>query len=126
VKKNLAIIALLVFLVVLLVRHLQTEMRLYSAQGKVETISKLQKAALNSTNASVVIENLDYILWYCSTGLKDKAESALDVLVENYQKSATSEMVGHLKQITGRNLGDNPKVWIDAYKGATNAPAKAP
>lgn len=101
-------------------------MRLYSAQGKVETIAKLKESALNSTNASVVIENLDYILWFCSPGKDKGAESTLDVLVENYQRSATSEMVGHLKQITGQNLGDDPKGWVDTYKGATNTPAKAP
>jgi hypothetical protein len=114
-KKNVAIALLSVVTLALLYQSLRAQMRVYRVRGNAQTIVLLRDSALASTNVAQVVENVEYILWLTPGRDGKSKDSDFAVLLDTLTNESVDAMIAHLKQITGRDLGSDPKAWIGAY-----------
>ncbi|HMO63905.1 MAG TPA: hypothetical protein PKE47_01535 [Verrucomicrobiota bacterium] len=66
----------------------------------------------DATNAAGLLRHL-YVQYL--SGTEQRTGSHLDAMVERHRRAAAREIIGHLRQVTGENLGDSPSRWIERY-----------
>jgi hypothetical protein len=93
--------------------NLQHQIRLRFAVGQIQTFEQLKESALSSSEPE---EYLQAILDHYPSGTKQPHGTKLDWLVENARSNAVREIIAHLRQKTGMNMGSEPSKWIEALK----------
>lgn len=84
------------------------------AEEQTRTFEELAAKAQQS-DATNAADLLRHIFVYYPSGTKQRTGSHLDAIVERHRHAAAREIVGHLRQVTGENLGDSPSRWIERY-----------
>ena len=62
---------------------------------------------------------LRYTTRYYPAGIWFKEGSTLSVLVEKYRHASIDEIIGELRRKGGRDYGNDPKAWIEAYASSS-------
>lgn len=81
------------------------------ARDQVATFSGMEKQARDGS-ARNAAEALQYVIDYYPSGTKQRAGSALDRIVEQARSRSVDEIVSILRAKTGRDFGNDPKVWL--------------
>lgn len=81
------------------------------AEGQTETFEEMRLKAAAPGPADV--SYLRGVLDYYPSGSKEAKGSRLDRIVERARQSAVREIIASLKAKTGRDLGDDPRIWIE-------------
>lgn len=75
----------------------------------------LQGTNKPDVTATRIADSMEGVLQYYPTGTKQISGSRLDQLVEFARQAVLREMITHLRELTGKDLGDDPGPWIEAY-----------
>ncbi len=71
------------------------------------------------------VRSLNYVVTYYPSGSKQRSGSKLDRIVERARASAIREIIAALRVKTGKDLGDDPAVWIRTHMDSRDAPVTA-
>lgn len=85
------------------------------ANEQTQIFEQMRSQALEATPEKAV-EYLEYAAYYYPSGTKQVAGSPLDRTVERARQFAIASIIANLRAKTGRDLGDDPKQWIDEFK----------
>ncbi|MBB6052612.1 hypothetical protein [Armatimonas rosea] len=97
-----------------LVSYLYLRVQVVLANDQTWRFEQSRSHALASKNAEGVAD-LQKIVQEYPSGTKQSKGSLLDQLVEQQRASAVREVLAHLRKETGKNLGDDPNIWIETY-----------
>jgi len=88
------------------------------ADSRAEVLEEMRESALLQTNARDVAVTLrDANRWY-GTLTPQPSESHEDRLLRRVKTGVIREIIAHLRELTGKDLGPDPTPWIEAYAPA--------
>jgi len=96
------------------------KLRVAFAHGQIDVFDSMRSKAMNGTPAQAA-GYLEYAANYYPSGTKQVPGSRLDVIVETARSNAVREIIGYLRQKTGKDFGDEAQKWIEALKADTPA-----
>jgi hypothetical protein len=97
-------------------RATMNEVRAMLADGHTQMLEEARDAALVGTNTTEVADTLRCIgRFYRPPEPPVGPERHIYNLMERVRASYQRDIVRHLRQLTGDQLSDDPKVWIDKY-----------
>ena len=111
---------LLVISVLLAFNYGSLKLRVAFAHGQIDVFDSMRSKAMNGTPAQAA-GYLEYAANYYPSGTKQVPGSRLDVIVETARSNAVREIIGYLRQKTGKDFGDEAQKWIEALKADTPA-----
>ena len=85
--------------------------RLAFADDQTEIFEEMREKAI-SADPYDAAQYLEYAVNYYPSRTKQDSGSRLDPMVERARRSAIREIIAHLRTTTGKDLGDDPQVWI--------------
>jgi hypothetical protein len=94
--------------------HALLSLRISFAEDQVEIFDEMRTKALLS-NPVEGADALENAVNYYPSGTKQALGSRLDRIVERARQIAVHDILADLRVKTGRDLGDDPQPWIDAY-----------
>ena len=109
-----AAVAAVALLAVVFARHAVLELRIALAEEQTAIFDQMRVQAEQAEPADAV-ESLRYAWNYYPSGTKQVTGSELDTIVERARRNAAREMVDDLRRKTGRDLGDDPRAWIEEF-----------
>jgi hypothetical protein len=84
------------------------------AAEQTEIYEEMRARALQSDPAGAA-SSLEYAVRYYPSGTKQRTGSHLDRIVERERARAVRDIVAHLRQKTGQDLGEDPEKWIERF-----------
>jgi hypothetical protein len=114
VSLSIACVALAILCAWFFFQHGLLSVRVALAQEQIEIINEMRMTALQSSPAEAA-GKLQYAVNYYPSGTKQEVGSRLDRLVESARKRAVRDIIAHLRQKTGEDLGDDAEPWIKKY-----------
>jgi hypothetical protein len=98
-------------------RAAMSEMHATLADGWTEMLQEGRDAALASTNITEVADTLRWVgrFYRLPEPPSSGIERHRNNLMERIRAGCQGDIVNHLRQLTGDQLGDNPKPWIEKY-----------
>jgi hypothetical protein len=103
-----------------LIHHAVTGMQIAFADEQTAIFEQMRRQSAESE--SVDVGYLDYAVSYYPSGTKQTAGSALDRVVERSRQSAVREIIAILRSRTGKDLGDDPRRWIEGLRTEVRSP----
>lgn len=85
------------------------------ADEQTRIFDQMRAKALQSPSPADIADSLGYVFHYYPSGTKQQTGSNLDYVVERHRTSVMRDIIAHLRQTTGQNLGDQPEPWIQKY-----------
>ena len=76
---------------------------------------QMRTRALQSSSPADIADCLGYVFNYYPSGTKQKSGSNLDYVVERHRTTVMRDIIAHLRQTTGQDLGKQPAPWIQKY-----------
>jgi len=117
--KRLVVAVLLAFLCVaagwFIFRYEIQKMCVDFADEQTAMFDQMRERSLRANNAIEIVGYLDYATHYYPSGTKQEKGSPLDEIVERGRRSAIRDIIAHLRTQTGRDLGDDPDLWIAEF-----------
>ena len=123
-KKNFSngLIALLAFVALLLAillgwqswNHARLKIEVAFAEEQTRIFEQMRQQAVGGSPSGAA-ESLAYVVNYYPSGTKQREGSRLDGVVERMRSSAIRDIISHLRQKTGEDLGEKPEAWIEKY-----------
>ena len=123
-KRNFSdsLIALLAFAALLLTillgwqswNHAHLKIEVAFAEEQTRIFEQMRQQA-NEGRLSVAAESLAYVVNYYPSGTKQHDGSRLDKVVERMRNYAVRDIISHLRQKSGEDLGEKPEAWIEKY-----------
>lgn len=104
-------VGLLVSSVVRTVRDLPVHL----AAEQTSIFEEMRKKSLVATDPAEIVGYLAYVESYYPSGTKQSTGSSGDRIVEGYRAAIIREIVGRLRTVTGVDLGEAPRPWIEKY-----------
>ncbi|MCC6796954.1 MAG: hypothetical protein IT366_17680 [Candidatus Hydrogenedentes bacterium] len=92
------------------------------AEDQTRIFEEMRRQSRDMTGPEAV-NSLNYVVTYYPSGSKQRPGSKLDRIVERARASAIREIIAALRVKTGKDLGDDPAVWIRAYMDSRDTPA---
>jgi hypothetical protein len=89
-------------------------LRVSFASEQIAIFEEMRSRAL-SAEGSGAAQHLEYVVNYYPSGTKQIAGSRLDGIVERARTNAIRDIITHLREKTGENLGDDTEKWIQKY-----------
>jgi hypothetical protein len=87
----------------------------YHAADQADIFEDMRSKALSTTDPAEIVGYLDYVESYYPSGSKHTTGSPLDRIVEGYRAAVIREIIGRLRAITGVDLGEQPRAWVEKY-----------
>jgi hypothetical protein len=112
---SVALMAVAVGMVFGLVRHSITGVQIAFADEQTAIFDQMRRQTEES--AVVDVGYLEYALSYYPSGTKQTKGSTLDRVVERARRCAVREIIGILRSRTGKDFGDDPRLWVEGLKG---------
>jgi hypothetical protein len=75
----------------------------------------MRQKALETHSVKEAIGYLECTIHYYPSGTKQETGSPLDDIVESSRRSAVRDILSRLRNLTNRDLGDDPESWIATY-----------
>jgi hypothetical protein len=91
--------------------HLELTLRVLLAQEQVQVFSAMCEQA-HRGDTQQAMGCLEYVVNYYPSGTKQVQGSTLDDIVETSRKLAIENIITVLRQKSGKDLGSDPKVWL--------------
>jgi len=110
-------ILLLVLLIVcgwIAFRYVELKTRLGLANGQTEIFEDMRQQALGA-ETSKAASCLRYTVNYYPPGTKQVPGTTLNRIVERQRAVVVADIIAHLRAKSGRDLGNDPEAWIQAY-----------
>lgn len=82
------------------------------AYEQTQLFLELRDRALASDNPSEGAFLLEGVVGYYPSGTKQLTGTALDRLVESHRKDSINAIIRHLRFLTGKDLGNDPGMWV--------------
>lgn len=86
--------------------------RVAFAEEQMEIFEEMRVKAAQS-DAPEAVRCLEYALYYYPSGSKQVSGSPLDRMVERARRNSVTAIITDLRNRTGKDLGDDPRRWID-------------
>ena len=111
-------------------RYDELDVRTRLAAGQTTSFESVRDKALRSTRPEEIAACIEHTLGYypSGSGSGQPTGSRLDHIVEGVRRTAVEDMIGHLRAVSGIDLGDDPQKWIEKFRkpkgqqgGAANA-----
>ncbi len=83
-------------------------------------IQEFRDKALATNEPAKAASYLDAVIGYYPSGTKQQHGTTLDRLVERHRDDASMVIIRHLRQITGKDLGNDPQRWLEEFNKATS------
>ena len=117
---TLSVVALLLLVISVLFAfsYGSLKLRVAFAHGQIDVFDSTRSKAMNSTPIEAA-GYLEYAANYYPSGTKQVPGSRLDVIVETARSNAVREIIGYLRQKSGKDFGDDPQKWVEALKADT-------
>ncbi len=115
IVKNVAICLLAALTAVLLGNTVAREARINHIKGHVETMLYLKDCADTSSDPAAIAANMDYILTFSPNRDGKSHDADFALLIDAFTERTLGAMMDRMRHITGRDLGQDPRVWIKAY-----------
>lgn len=84
------------------------------AEEQTRVFDEARTKALES-DAAGAAGLLEYVVIYYPSGSKQRTGSHLDLVVERHRDIVIQDIIRHLREKTGEDLGDKPEVWVQKY-----------
>lgn len=107
-------VVLLAIATALLVGYAPLKLRLAFASEQTQIFEDMRTKALKSGVAEAA-GCLEYVANYYPSGTKQVTGSRLDRMVERERAAAVRDIIAHLREQTGGDLGDAPEAWVEKY-----------
>ena len=88
------------------------------AEEQTHIFEAMRRQALKG-NPLDAAKSLEYVVDYYPSGTKQRAGSPLDKVVERMRFRVIADIILHLRQKTGEDLGEKPETWIEKYAHST-------
>lgn len=79
-----------------------------------QLFTEMRASALQD-DAVLASGTLYYVMHYYPSGTRQQSGSPLDKIVERERANAVRDIMAHLRATGGKDFGDDPKAWFDAY-----------
>ena len=116
-KKNFSI-SLIVLLAILLGwqswNHARLKIEVAFAEEQTRIFQQMHQQAMEGSPSGAA-ESLAYVVNHYPSGTKQREGSRLDSVVERMRSCAVRDIISHLRQKTGEDLGEKPEAWIEKY-----------
>ena len=96
-------------------RELWRSWQIEAATDQTRWFESLRARALASVRPQEIIVDMENTINARSSPIRQSPGSGLDRMVERARRLAVADIVLHLKQTTGVDLGDDPQRWIEKY-----------
>ena len=100
----------------LTVSRFMLSLRLAFAEDQTAIFEEMREKAMRSKPHEAAA-CLEYAVNYYPSGTKQVAGSRLDVIVERARSQTVADIIAHLRRVTGEDLGDDPRPWVEKYAG---------
>ncbi len=111
--------AVIAVLAVLLIRSTFSsaliEIETTLADEHARELEMLRDHALASTNATEIVDTLRYMAIYYAPSDLEAFKSRSESLLRRVRRGVIRDVIGHLRKLTGRDLGENPAAWVAEY-----------
>ena len=111
---SVASVILLIVIVALALRLWPLEIRVMMAHEQIQLFDEMHQRAMHGS-ASEIAESMRYVVSYYPSGTKQIAGSLLDQIVEQARAATIRDLIDHLRQTTGEDLGDAAEPWIQKF-----------
>lgn len=116
------LIALLAFVGLLLAillgwqswNHARLKLEVAFAEEQTSIFEQMRQQAIEGSPSGAA-ESLAYVVNYYPSGTKQREGSRLDSVVERMRGCVVRDIISHLRQKTGEELGEKPEAWIEKY-----------
>jgi hypothetical protein len=105
-----------ILVVLLTVKYTTLRLRIAYADDQITVFSARIYSSDSITNPMQLADQLDYLVHYYPSGTKQDKGTKLDRVVEGTRSIAIAAIITRLRDITGRNLGADPQLWITEYQ----------
>jgi prepilin-type processing-associated H-X9-DG protein len=85
------------------------------ADGQVAIFEDMKASANGTTDPQQLSGKLEYVMNYYPSGSKQKSGTQLDRIVELARSNSIAVIIGRLRIVTGKDLGNDPKDWVGQY-----------
>src|SRR5579883_1510462 len=92
--------------------HGSLSIRVAFAEEQMEIFDGMRVKA-SQADPTEAVRYLEYALNYYPSGSKQIQDSRLDRMVERARRNAVAAIITDLRNRTGKDLGDDPRRWID-------------
>jgi len=93
-------------------RYARQHVEVVFAAEQTEIFEEMRSRALQSDPVGAA-SSLKYAVRYYPSGSKQRTGSHLDKMVERERTRAVRDILAHLRQKTGQDLGEDPEKWIE-------------
>ena len=108
-------LAMIAVLAKLTYDHAMLSIRVAFAEEQTAIFDEMRAKAV-AADPTKAVEYLEYAVNYYPSGSKQVQGSRLDLVVERARESSVREILAELRVKTGKDLGDAPHTWIEAYQ----------
>ena len=114
-----ALLALVALLLAILLgwqswNHARLKIEVAFAEEQTRIFEQMRQQAMEGSPSGAA-ESLAYVVNYYPSGTKQREGSRLDSVVERMRSCAVRDIILHLRQKTGEDLGEKPEAWIEKY-----------
>jgi hypothetical protein len=113
------LVAVVVVMAALLIwsvaENLRFQIQTVLADGHAMMIEEMRDAALESTNVTAVADSLRRVSRFYASPKADTNRSPAERLLRRVRSGSEREIIAHLRRLTGKDIGDTPARWIEAY-----------
>jgi hypothetical protein len=95
--------------------HALLSIRVAYAEEQIEIFDEMRAKAV-AAHPTKAVDYLEYAVNYYPSGTKQVRGSRLDLIVERARNGSVREILADLRLKTGKDLGGDPQMWIDAYQ----------
>ena len=88
------------------------------ADEQTRLFHEFRDEALATNDPAKAANYLDAVISYYPSGSKQQRGTKLDRLVERHRHDASLAIIRHLRQITGKDLGNDPQCWLEEFNKA--------
>ena len=99
----------------LFVGKVELSLRAHFANEQTHIMWEQRNEALKSDNPHAVANCLGSVVSYYPSGSKQLTGSQLDKLVERHRADAAVAIICHLRELTAKDMGDDPEPWIREF-----------
>lgn len=85
------------------------------ADEQTEIFDEMRRQVGSAKSPEAAVGFLQYTVVYYPSGSKQETGSRLDKIVERARAGAIREMIQRLRELSGKDFGDDPDAWIAAF-----------
>ncbi len=102
------------------VKYTTLKLRVAFADDQVRLFEWTRASANATKDPQRLSGQLEQVVNYYPSGSKQLVGTQLDRVVEAARSNAVAAIIGRLRAVTGRDLGDSPEKWLKDYPPSAN------